>query len=72
MKVYAPRFNIYLSMFAALALFSGCQTHHSAKKEDKGENEVKLKLDSRRVAVGQKLDMTATAPPLSEAMLWAL
>jgi uncharacterized membrane protein len=33
----------------------------AAKKEDKGENEVKLKLDSRRVAVGQKLDMTATA-----------
>jgi hypothetical protein len=33
----------------------------AARKEDKGENEVKLKLDSRRVAVGQKLDMTATA-----------
>jgi uncharacterized membrane protein len=33
----------------------------SAHKEDKGDNEVKLKLDSRRVAVGQKLDMTATA-----------
>jgi hypothetical protein len=33
----------------------------AAHKEDKGENEVKLKLDSRRVAVGQKLDMIATA-----------
>jgi uncharacterized membrane protein len=33
----------------------------AAKKEEKGDNEVKLKLDARRVAVGQKLDMTASA-----------
>jgi Putative glutamine amidotransferase/von Willebrand factor type A domain len=32
-----------------------------ARKEDQGENEVKLKLDSRRVSVGQRLDITATA-----------
>ncbi len=32
-----------------------------AHKEDQGESEVKLKLDARRVAVGQKLDLTATA-----------
>ena len=32
-----------------------------AHKEDKGENEVKLKLDARRVAVGQKLDFAVTA-----------
>ena len=32
-----------------------------ARKEDQGESQVKLKLDSRRVAVGQKLDVTAMA-----------
>jgi Putative glutamine amidotransferase/von Willebrand factor type A domain len=32
-----------------------------ARKEDQGESQVKLKLDSRRVAVGQKLDITAMA-----------
>jgi hypothetical protein len=32
-----------------------------AHREDKGENEVKLALETRRVSVGQKLDMTATA-----------
>ncbi|WZO99876.1 vWA domain-containing protein [Isosphaeraceae bacterium EP7] len=30
-------------------------------KEDTGENQIKLTLDRRRVATGQKLDMTATA-----------
>ena len=30
-------------------------------KEDQGQNEVKLALDSRRIAVGQKLDLTVTA-----------
>ena len=32
-----------------------------AKKEDAGDNEVRLKLDRRRLAVGEKLDMTASA-----------
>jgi hypothetical protein len=32
-----------------------------ARKEDQGENQVKLRLDSRRVAVGQKLEITAMA-----------
>jgi uncharacterized membrane protein len=32
-----------------------------AHKEDAGSNEVKLALDRRRVAVGQKLDLTITA-----------
>jgi hypothetical protein len=32
-----------------------------ARKEDQGESQVKLKLDSRRVAVGQRLDVTAMA-----------
>ena len=32
-----------------------------AHKEDQGESQVKLKLDARRVAAGQKLDLTATA-----------
>jgi uncharacterized membrane protein len=32
-----------------------------AQKEDQGENQVKLALDRRRVAVGQKLEVTATA-----------
>ncbi len=32
-----------------------------AHKEDKGENEVKLKLESRRIASGQKLDFSVTA-----------
>jgi uncharacterized membrane protein len=32
-----------------------------AHKEDKGEDEVKLKLDSRRIASGQKLDFGVTA-----------
>ena len=32
-----------------------------ARKEDQGENQVKLKLDARRVGAGQKLDLQATA-----------
>jgi hypothetical protein len=32
-----------------------------AHKEDKGENEVKIKLDARRIATGQKLDFSVTA-----------
>jgi uncharacterized membrane protein len=32
-----------------------------AHKEDKGESQIKLSLDRRRVAVGQKLELTATA-----------
>jgi Putative glutamine amidotransferase len=32
-----------------------------ARKENQGESQVKLKLDVRRVAIGQKLDMTAIA-----------
>ena len=32
-----------------------------ARKENQGESQVKLKLDARRVAVGQKLDLTAIA-----------
>ena len=32
-----------------------------AHSEDKGENQVKLTLDRRRIAVGQRLDLTATA-----------
>jgi hypothetical protein len=32
-----------------------------AHKEDQGESEVKVKLDRRRLAVGQKLDLTAWA-----------
>lgn len=32
-----------------------------AHKEDQGESQVKLKLDARRVAAGQKLDLAATA-----------
>jgi uncharacterized membrane protein len=32
-----------------------------AHKEDKGDNEIKLKLDQRRIAVGQKVEMTVTA-----------
>ena len=32
-----------------------------ARKEDAGESRVDLKLDSRRVSVGSKLDLTATA-----------
>jgi uncharacterized membrane protein len=32
-----------------------------AQKEDKGENQVKLALDRRRVAIGQKLELVATA-----------
>lgn len=32
-----------------------------AQKEDKGESQVKLTLDRRRVAIGQKLELTATA-----------
>ena len=32
-----------------------------SRKENQGESQVKLKLDSRRVAVGQKLDITAMA-----------
>jgi hypothetical protein len=32
-----------------------------AHKENQGESQVKLKLDARRVAIGQKLDLTAIA-----------
>ena len=32
-----------------------------AHRENSGENQVKLKLDSRRVAIGQKLDVAASA-----------
>jgi len=32
-----------------------------ARKEDQGENQVKLKLDSRRVSIGQRLDISAIA-----------
>ncbi len=32
-----------------------------ARRENKGEDQIKLKLDARRVAVGQKLDLTASA-----------
>ncbi len=32
-----------------------------ARKENQGESQVKLKLDARRVAIGQKLDITAIA-----------
>ncbi|GIW87735.1 MAG: membrane protein [Isosphaeraceae bacterium] len=32
-----------------------------AHKEDEGENQVRLELDRRRVALGQKLDLTASA-----------
>src|SRR5690606_3162319 len=32
-----------------------------ARKEDEGENQVRLELDRRRVALGQKLDIAATA-----------
>ena len=32
-----------------------------ARKENQGESQVKLKLDARRVALGQKLDITAIA-----------
>lgn len=32
-----------------------------ARRENKGEDQVKLKLDARRVAVGQKLDLSASA-----------
>ena len=32
-----------------------------ARKENQGESQVKLKLDARRVALGQKLDITAMA-----------
>ncbi len=47
-----------------------------AHKENQGESQVKLKLDARRVAAGQKLDLTATArdaknEPISEAQFEA-
>jgi hypothetical protein len=32
-----------------------------AHREDKGENQIKLALDQRRIAVGQKLELTVTA-----------
>jgi hypothetical protein len=32
-----------------------------AHREDKGENQVKIALDRRRIAIGQRLDLTATA-----------
>ena len=32
-----------------------------ARRENKGEDQVKIKLDARRVAVGQKLDLSASA-----------
>ena len=32
-----------------------------ARRENKGEDQVKLKLEARRVALGQKLDLTASA-----------
>ncbi len=43
-----------------------------AHKENQGESQVKLKLDARRVAIGQKLDLTAIArdaknEPISDA-----
>ncbi len=43
-----------------------------ARRENKGEDQVKIKLDARRVAVGQKLDLTASArdaknEPITEA-----
>jgi hypothetical protein len=38
-----------------------------AHKEDQGENQVKISLDRRRIAVGQKLDMTITAHDAKEA-----
>ena len=47
-----------------------------ARRENKGEDQVKLKLDARRVAVGQKLDLTASArdgknEPIPEAQFEA-
>jgi len=46
MKVYPSRFNIYLVMFAALALFCGCQTHKSEPKEDKQMSALRLYIES--------------------------
>jgi uncharacterized membrane protein len=41
-------------------------------KEDKGENEVKLALDARRIASGQKLDFSVTAQDAKGAPLTGL
>ena len=47
-----------------------------ARRENKGEDQIKLKLDARRVAVGQKLDLSASArdgkdEPIPEAQFEA-
>ncbi|MGE5754975.1 MAG: glutamine amidotransferase [Planctomycetaceae bacterium] len=38
-----------------------------AHREDKGENQIKLALDNRRIAVGQKLELTVTARDAKDA-----
>ena len=45
-----------------------------AHKEDQGENQIKVALDRRRIAVGQKLDVTVTArdaknAPIADAVI---
>ena len=45
-----------------------------AHKEDQGENQIKVALDRRRIAVGQKVDVTVTArdaknAPIADALI---
>ena len=68
MKVYAPRFNIYLWMFAALALFSGCQTHHSVTKESKEISALRIHMETNPDPSGTALTQTVSvlrAEPVS-------
>jgi hypothetical protein len=58
MKVYASRFNIYLAMFTALTLFCGCQTHHSAVKEDK-------QISALRIHIEANVDPAGTSQTVS-------
>ena len=52
MKVYASRFNIYLVMFAALALFCGCQSDKTATKQDKQISALRIHIEAHADPAG--------------------
>ena len=52
MKVYPSGFNIYLALFAAVALLAGCQTHKTAVKEDKQVSALRVYIESNPDTAG--------------------
>jgi hypothetical protein len=60
MKVYARRFNLYLTMVTVLALFCGCQTDN--KKEKLAAIRVHLQADSNDAGETQTVSVLRSDP----------